>query len=164
MGNKKKKTMTDVVKNITKESIYKIMNTITLAVSGIFLVKNVLSGAIAGSIAIGLCLAIYCMVLFVMKKINVPTDTRNLVVSVALLVVISIVSIFSGSSFSDDFLLYLAAMCMSGLFLRPQNPQIQISCQKVKIPLKAIILQRPMPRQQMGHNYQVILLFMWSSR
>ena len=126
MGNRKKKTMTDVVKNITKDGIYKIMNTITLAVSSIFLIKNVLSGAMAGSIAIGLCLGIYCMVLFIMKKINVPTDTRNLVVSVALLVVISIVSIFSGSSFSDDFILYLSAMGMSGLFLRPQYPQVQL--------------------------------------
>jgi len=126
MKNGKKKAMTDIVKNITKESIYKIMNTITIAVSGIFLVKNVLGGAIAGSVAIGLCLGIYCMVLFIMKKIHVPTDTRNLVVSVALLVVISIVSIFSGSSFSDDFILYLCAMGMSGLFLRPQYPQVQL--------------------------------------
>lgn len=126
MGKTNKKSMTDVVKNITKESIYKIMNTITLAVSTLFFVKNVLSGAVAGSIAIGLCLGIYCLVLVIMKKINVPTDNRNLVVSVALLVVISIVSIFSGSSFSDDFILYLAAMGMSGLFLRPQYPQIQL--------------------------------------
>ena len=126
MGNRKKKTMTDIVKNITKENIYKIMNTITLAVSSIFLVKNVLSGGMAGSIAIGLCLGVYCLVLFIMKKTNVPTDTRNLVVSVALLVVISIVSIFSGSSFSDDFILYLSAMGMAGLFLRPQYPQIQL--------------------------------------
>lgn len=126
MGKTNRKTMTDVVKNITKDSIYKIMNTITLAVSGLFLVKNVLGGAVSGSIAIGLCLAIYCVVLVSMNKMHVPTDTRNLVVSVALLVVISIVSIFSGSSFSDDFILYLAAIGMSGLFLRPQYPQIQL--------------------------------------
>ena len=115
MGNSKK-TITDLVANITKNGIYKTMNTITLAVSALFLVKNLLGASLVGSLAIGLCLAIYCTVLFIMKKINVPTDTRNLVVSVALLVVISIVSIFSGSSFSDDFILYLAAMGMSGLF------------------------------------------------
>ncbi len=152
MKKTEKKTMTDVVKNITKESIYKIMNTITLAVSGIFLVKNVLGGAIAGSIAIGLCLATYCMVLFIMKKTNVPTDTRNLVVSIALLVVISIVSIFSGSSFSDDFILYFAAMGMSGLFLRPQYPQIQLITADF-----LLVIQCLCAPQKMGETSQFLM-------
>ena len=56
-----KRTITDLVKNITKESIYKIMNTITLAVSGIFLIKNVITSELAGSIAIGICLSVYCI-------------------------------------------------------------------------------------------------------
>ena len=126
MNEKKKLNTIDIAKNVTKESIYKFMNGITLVVSTLFLVKNVLSGEIIGSLAIGLCLGIYSIVLVIMNKAKIATDTRNLVVSVALLVVISIVSIFSGSSFSDDFLLYLAAMCMSGLFLRPQYPLIQL--------------------------------------
>jgi len=126
MKEKKKLSMTELVKNITKESIYKFMNGITLVVSAIFLVKNLLGSEVIGSIAIGICLAVYCIVLFIMNKTKIATDTRNLVVSVALLVVISIVSIFSGDSFGDDFILYLAAMGMSGLFLRPQYPQIQL--------------------------------------
>ena len=126
MKEKKKLSMTELVKNITKDTIYKFMNGITLVVSALFLVKNLLSSEVIGSIAIGLCLGVYCIVLFIMNKTKIATDTRNLVVSVALLVVISIVSIFSGSSFSDDFILYLAAMGMSGLFLRPQYPQIQL--------------------------------------
>lgn len=152
MGTKQKKTMTDVVKNITKDSIYNIMNTITLAVSALFLVKNVLSGALVGSIAIGLCLTVYCSVLLVMKKVNVPTDTRNLVVSIALLVVISIVSIFSGSSFSDDFILYLAAMGMAGLFLRPQYPQIQLIVADF-----LFIIQCLCAPQKMGDTTQFIM-------
>lgn len=126
MKEKKKLSMTELVKNITKESIYKFMNGITLVVSALFLVKNLLGSEVIGSIAIGICLAVYCIVLFIMNKTKIATDTRNLVVSVALLVVISIVSIFSGDSFGDDFILYLAAMGMSGLFLRPQYPQIQL--------------------------------------
>ena len=102
------------------------MNGITLAVSAIFLIKNLVSSEVVGSIAIGLCLGAYCIALFVMNKTKIATDTRNLVVSIALLIVISIVSIFSGDSFGDDFILYLAAMGMSGLFLRPQYPQIQL--------------------------------------
>ena len=152
MGKTNKKSMTDVVKNITKDSIYNIMNTITLAVSALFLVKNILGGALPGSIAIGLCLAIYCSVLVIMKKINVPTDTRNLVVSVALLVVISIVSIFSGSSFSDDFILYLAAMGMSGLFLRPQYPQVQLIVADF-----LFVIQCLCAPQKMGETSQFIM-------
>ena len=126
MKEKKKLSMTELVKNITKEAIYKFMNGITLAVSAIFLIKNLVSSEVVGSIAIGLCLGAYCIALFVMNKTKIATDTRNLVVSIALLIVISIVSIFSGDSFGDDFILYLAAMGMSGLFLRPQYPQIQL--------------------------------------
>ena len=126
MKEKQKLSMTELVKNITKESIYKFMNAITLVVSAAFLIKNVLSSELIGSIAIGLTLGVYCIALFIMNKTKIATDTRNLVVSIALLVVISIVSIFSGDSFGDDFILYLAAMGMSGLFLRPQYPQVQL--------------------------------------
>lgn len=126
MKAKKGLSLTERVKNITKQTIYKFMNGITVAVSAIFLIKNLLSNAIGGAVAIGICLGIYCLILFAMNKMKIATDTRNLVVSIALLIVISIVSIFSGSSFSDDFILYLAAMGLSGLFLRPQYPQVQL--------------------------------------
>lgn len=138
MNKKKKLNMMEIVKNITKDNIYKIMNGITLAVSAIFLMKNVVSSEIMGAIAIGICLLIYSVVLVIMKKVKVPTDTRNLVVSIALMIVISIVSIFSGSSFGDDFILYLAAMGMSGLFLRPQYPQIQLGVANILLVIQCI--------------------------
>lgn len=124
---KKKASLMEAVKNITKDKIYKIMNIITIVVSAGFLVKNLLGGEIVGMIAIGLCLLIYCAVLFLIKKMHVEVDKRNLIVSCGLMVVISIVSIFSGSSFSDDFLLYLAAIGMAGLFLRPMYPWVQLA-------------------------------------
>ena len=138
MKEKKKVTMTEMVKNITKESIYKIMNGITLVVSALFLVKNIIGGEMIGAIAIGLCLSVYSVVLIIMNKMKLPFDTQNLAVSVALLFVISIVSIFSGSSFSDDFILYLAAIGMSGLFLRPQYPQIQVCVADVLLVIQCL--------------------------
>ena len=157
MGTKQKRTMIEVAKNITKESIYKLMNTITLAVSSIFLVKNVLSRGMAGAIAIGLCLAVYVAALFIMNKAHIATDTRNLVVSVALMVVISIVSIFSGSSYSDDFILYLAAMGMSGLFLRPQYPQIQLGVADVLLLIQYICA--PQKAGEMSQFIMCVALF-----
>lgn len=157
MEEKKKFNMTEIVKNITKENIYKIMNGITLAVSAIFLIKNVLSSEIIGSIAIGLCLAVYCAALVIMNKTKIPTDTRNLVVSIALMVVISIVSIFSGSSFGDDFILYLAAMGMSGLFLRPQYPQIQLGVANLLLIIQCICA--PQKIGAIGQFIMCVVLF-----
>lgn len=157
MSEKKKLSMTEIVKNITKESIYKIMNGITLVVSAAFLIKNVLSSEIIGSVAIGLCLAAYCIALVVMNKIKIPTDTRNLVVSVALMIVISIVSIFSGSSFGDDFILYLAAMAMSGLFLRPQYPQVQLGVANILLVIQCLCA--PQKIGPMGQFIMCVVLF-----
>ena len=152
MKENKKLSTTEFLKNITKETIYKFMNGITVAVSAIFLIKNLFSAEVTGSIAIGVCLGVYCITLFIMNKTKINTDTRNLVVSIALLIVISIVSIFSGSSFSDDFILYLAAMGMSGLFLRPQYPQIQLG-----IANGLLILQCLCAPQKIGPIGQFIL-------
>lgn len=152
MEEKKKLSMTEMVKNITKDTIYKFMNGITVAVSGIFLIKNLLGSEVIGSIAIGLCLGIYCIALFIMNKTKIATDTRNLVVSVALLIVISIVSIFSGDSFGDDFILYLAAMGMSGLFLRSQYPQIQLGVANL-----LLVIQCLCAPQKIGPTGQFIL-------
>ena len=149
---KKKASIMETVKNITKTKIYKTMNIITIVVASGFLVKNLLGGEIGGMIAIGLCLLIYCAVLFIINKMKVEVDTRNLIVSCALMVVISIVSIFSGSSFSDDFLLYLAAMSMAGLFLRPQYPWVQLVFADVLLVVQCICAP-----QKVGPTGQFIL-------
>lgn len=157
MKEKKKLSMTELVKNITKDTIYKFMNGITLVVSAIFLIKNVLSSEVVGSIAIGACLGAYCIALFVMNKTKISTDTRNLVVSIALLIVISIVSIFSGDSFGDDFILYLAAMGMSGLFLRPQYPQIQLGVANALLIIQCLCA--PHKIGPMGQFIMCVVLF-----
>jgi len=123
---KQKRTLTDLVSKINEETIFKIMNTITLVVASIFLVKNLLSKEITGMLAIGICLLVYVLLLVIMNKRNVTAEIKYQIVSCALMVVISIVSIFSGSSFSDDFILYSAAMGMAGLYLRPQYLQTQL--------------------------------------
>lgn len=152
MQKRKNEGLTNRVKNISKDMIYKIMNSITLVVAALFLVKNLIGGATVGSMAIGICLGLYCAVLVFMKVRNVPQDTQNLAVSLALMVVISIVSIFSGDSYSDDFLLYLSAMAMSGLFLRPHYQQIQIVLADVLLVIQCICAP-----QKMGALSQFIM-------
>ncbi len=122
----KKLSMTEMISTITKDKIYKLMNMITTVVSAGFLVKNVLSQAWVGAVATAVCLAIFLATVFFMRKRNVDADKRHLIVSCSLMVVICIVSLFSGASYSDDFLLYLAAIGLAGLYLRPQYPQTMI--------------------------------------
>ena len=149
---KEKMTMTKMVETISKEKIYRLMNIITIVVSAGFFVKNLLSASWMGMGAIGLCLLAYCLVLFVMNKRQVADDTKHMVVSCALLVVIAIVSLFSGASYSDDFILYLAAIALSGLFLRPQYPQTQIGLTNV-----LLIIQYICAPQKAGDLSQFIL-------
>ena len=149
---KKNTSILEAVKNITKTKIYNIMNGITIVVASGFLVKNLLGGEIGGMIAIGVCLFVYCAVLVVINKMKVEVDKRNLIVSCGLMVVISIVSIFSGSSFSDDFLLYLAAIGMAGLFLRPLYPWVQLALADV-----LFIIQCMCAPQKVGPTGQFVL-------
>lgn len=54
------------------------------------------------------------------------------------MIVISIVSIFSGSSFSDDFILYLAAIGLSGLYLQPQYQQLQLGLADILLVIQCL--------------------------
>ena len=119
----KKKMKLDEISN---SSIYKFMIGLTLGVSAVFLVKNLLSANMSAAIAIGCILAVFCTILFLMGKTNIEKDTKYMISSVAIMVVIFIISIFSGDSLSDDFLLYLAAIGLAGLYLRPTYSRIQL--------------------------------------
>ena len=150
--NTQKKTLTDIVNQIKEETIFKIMNSITLVVAALFLVKNLLSSAIPGMLAIGICLLVYVLLLVIMNKRNVKPRVKYQIVSCALMVVISIVSIFSGSSYSDDFILYSAAMGMSGLYLRPQYLYTQLGLADV-----LLVIQYICAPQKAGEMSQFIM-------
>lgn len=151
MGEQKK-TFIDVVNQIKEETIFKIMNSITLVVAALFLVKNLLSSAIPGMLAIGICLLVYVLLLVIMNKRNVEPRIKYQIVSCALMVVISIVSIFSGSSYSDDFILYSAAMGMAGLYLRPQYLYTQLGLADV-----LLIIQYICAPQKAGEMSQFLM-------
>lgn len=68
------------------------------------------------------------------------------------MIVISIVSIFSGSSFSDDFILYLAAIGLSGLYLQPQYQQLQLGLADI-----LLVIQCLCAPQKIGELSQFIM-------
>lgn len=65
--------MTEFVSKINEATIFKLMNTITIAVASVFLIKNLLGSAISGMLAIGICLLVYVSLLAIMNKRNTPT-------------------------------------------------------------------------------------------
>lgn len=79
-------------------------------------------------------------------------DKRHLLVSCSLMIVICFISLFSGASYSDDFLLYLAAIGLAGLYLRPQYPQTMIGLGNI-----LLIIQYLVAPQKAGELGQFIL-------
>lgn len=107
-------------------TIYKIMVIITFAATGVFLLKNIIGKSMQGIIVILACLAVLSISVFIMKRENVNMIKRETFMSLALVVVVFIISISSGASYSDDFPLYLAVIGMSGMYLEPKLSRLQI--------------------------------------
>ncbi|MGN1147063.1 MAG: methyl-accepting chemotaxis protein [Lachnospiraceae bacterium] len=110
---------------ISKEQIYKTMLGVTYAVSAVFLLKNLITREFVTALIIGLLLVAFGVVLFVMSRRNAAEEKQQLFVCLSLHILIFIISLFSGESFSDDFLIHLAAIGLAGLYLRPRQTALQ---------------------------------------
>lgn len=107
------------------ERIFKIMMIMTFAVAGVFFLKNLLGASVRGAIVIGICLFVFALVLFILKKLKLPATTQQLVISVGLMLVVFMISMNSGDFLSDDFILFLAVIALSGMYLEPLYPIVQ---------------------------------------
>ena len=107
------------------ERIFKIMMIITFSVAGVFFLKNLLGGDTKGAIVIGICLFVFAAVIVVLTKMKLPAFTRQLVISVGLMLVVFMISMNSGDFLSDDFILLLAVIGLGGLYLEPLYPIVQ---------------------------------------
>ena len=76
-------------------TIYKIMVIITFAATGVFLLKNIIAGDLIGMAVILACLAILSVSVFIMKRENVNMIKRETFMSLALVVVVFIITISS---------------------------------------------------------------------
>ncbi|MBQ3546723.1 MAG: hypothetical protein IJA34_17325 [Lachnospiraceae bacterium] len=135
--NKKKKTKKEKIVEekaerkkevkppVSQEKIFKIMLIMTFSVAGVFFIKNVLSKSLQGAIVIGVCLFVFWLVQFLMKKLHVSQLKQQLVMCICLVFLTFIISISSGAYYSDDFPLFLAVLAISGLYLEPLYTKIQ---------------------------------------
>lgn len=109
----------------TPEKIYKIMITITFLVAALFLSKNLYDGRMQEAIVVGGCLLVFGIGSFLMKKLNTSMVSRQLFLCISLLFLVFIISMNSGDFYSDDFLLFLAIIALSGMYLQPSYPLFQ---------------------------------------
>ena len=107
------------------ERILKIMMIMTFSVAAVFFLKNLLGGNGKGAVVIGVCLALFAGVIFVLNKMKMPATTKQLVISVGLMLVVFMISTNSGDFLSDDFILLLAVIGLGSLYLEPLYPIVQ---------------------------------------
>ncbi len=111
---------------ITHYQIYKIMLIVTFSVAGAFLLINVIKLNIPGMIAIGGSLLAFAAVLWLMKLRKAKSIHKEFVACIALELLIFVISLFSGESYSDDFPMFLAVIGMTGMYMEPKFTKVQI--------------------------------------
>lgn len=113
-------------KPISREGIFKLMVTLTFLVSGAFIVKNLLGGDMQGTIIDGAILAVFTLVILLMKALKVKPDTQHLVVASSIIVLVFVIGLTTGTYYSEDFCLYLAVIGLTGLYLKPAYAWVQL--------------------------------------
>lgn len=111
---------------VSEDKIFKIMMTIVFAVAFIFFLKNLITQSWQGAIVIGICLIVFTLTVFIMKKLKLSADKQQSILCIGIVFLVFCISINSGAFYSDDFPLYLAVIAISGLYLVPKIALIQM--------------------------------------
>ena len=113
-------------KPISYETIFRIMRGVTVGAASIFLILNLIKKNMLAVIIIAVCLVLFVGSHIAFKKNKVAAKKREFALSVSLCFLVFIISLFSGESYSDDFILHLAVIGMTGLYLEPKFTRVQI--------------------------------------
>lgn len=113
-------------KILSHEEIYKIMQWLPTVVASAFFLINVIKKNTAAMLVIGVCLVALIALSIITKKKNVSLYKREFIMSASLPILVFVISLFSGASYSDDFPLFIAVIAMSGLYLEPKLTRMQI--------------------------------------
>ena len=142
---------------ISKDTIFKVMLYITYIVSGVFLLKNIVGKNLPGMVAIGICLVIFTAILLTLRRLKRDVREQQFMTSMGILFVVFIISQFSGESYSDDFLLYMAIIALTGLYLRPKYTLIQVILADIMLAVQYLI--HPEKAGALGQYITCLLIF-----
>lgn len=142
---------------MSQAAIYRLMLILVFGVSALFFLKNVISKDMVAIIVIGACLIVFAVAVFVLKKMKTVMVIRQTFVSMSIIGVVFIISLFSGKSFSDDFCLYLAVIGLAGMYFKPKLALLQLALAEVALILGAII--RPQKTGGIGQYILCMAMF-----
>lgn len=111
---------------ITQERIFKIMYTVTIVVATVFFLKNLLGQAVQEAIFIGVAIALFILYFAVLKMLKATENVKRMSISIGMMVLIFVIAINSGAYFSDDFIMFLAVIALTGLYLEPKYSAAQL--------------------------------------
>jgi len=139
---------------ISPAKIYTIMCVVTIAVSFVFFLKNLLGGAIRESLVIGGSIVAFLVVMLILKLAKAKDTTKQMVISIALMLMIFLIAINSGEYFSDDFIMFLAVIALTGMYLEPKYSTIQLIM--ATIALIVMFVLYPQKADPLGQYVQCI--------
>lgn len=137
---------------IMPTTIFKVMLVITLTVSAVFFLKNLLGGNISSAIIIGVCMALFGSVFALLKIRNAKDTTKQMAISIGMMFLIFVIALNSGAYFSDDFIMFLAVIALTGLYLEPKYSVSQLILASVA--LIAMYIMHPEKADPIGQYIQ----------
>lgn len=139
---------------ISQDRIFLITMILTFAVAAVFLAKNLMGGNVKSAVIIGICLVLFAAAVFVMRKLHAAPTVQKTLLCLLLVILVLLISLTSGSYYSDDFPLYLALIALTGLYLEPKCSLTQIIA--IDIALIVMYLVHPEKAESMA---QYIMCF-----
>jgi len=123
---KKEKNVQDKKAPITQEKIFKIMFTLTVVISAVFFLKNLLGGATKEALMIGATVIVFAVVFLFLKLKKAKESSKQMAISIGMMILVFIIALNSGGYFSDDFIMFLAVIALTGLYLEPKYSIAQL--------------------------------------
>lgn len=123
---KKEKKVQDKKAPITQEKIFKIMFTLTIVISAVFFLKNLLGGTVKEAAMIGATVVGFAIVFLFLNIRKAKESTKQMTISIGMMVLIFIIALNSGAYYSDDFIMFLAVIALTGLYLEPKYSMVQL--------------------------------------
>ncbi len=111
---------------ITQEKIFKIMLAVTVTIAVVFFFKNLLGGAMKEALFIGASIVVFASVFGVMIVKKATERSKQMAIALGMMILTFIIALNSGAYFSDDFIMFLAVIALTGLYLEPKYSTAQL--------------------------------------
>lgn len=152
--NEKKTTMK---KPTSENTIFRYMMIAVFTISSVFFLKNLLAQTWTSAVVIGICLFLFTVIVLFMKKMQTKLVTQQFILCLSIVFLVFIISLNSGSYYSDDFPLYLSVIALSGLYLVPKYALVQLVLIDILLALAYVI--HPEKADPLGQYVMCMALF-----